>query len=45
MLNENLLAVLIVILALALTALGLDNGDLVKSVVAAYLGFLIGKRR
>lgn len=45
MLNENLVATLITILAIALTYFGLDDGSLIKSVVGAYLGYLIGKRR
>ena len=42
--NENLIAVLIVLMAIGLASLGLDDGSLVKTVVSAYLGFLVGKR-
>ena len=44
MLNENLIAVLIAALAIVLTILDLDNGDIIKSVISAYLGFLVGQR-
>jgi len=40
MLNENLIASLIALLAIGLCALGLDDGSLVKMVVAAWLGWL-----
>ena len=43
--NENLVALSIVVMAVFLTGVGLDNGDLIKSVVSAFLGYLIGKRR
>lgn len=43
MLNENLLATLVVLMAVGLAVLGLDDGALVRSVVAAYLGFLTAK--
>lgn len=42
--NENLLAIAIVLMAVILTVLGLDDGDLIKSVVSAYLGFLAARR-
>lgn len=44
MLNENLIATIIATLAIILTILGLDNGDIIKSVISAYLGFLLGQR-
>ena len=43
--NENVMAISIVVMAVFLTACGLDNGDLIKSVVSAFLGYLLGKRR
>ena len=45
MLNENLVAICVTVLALGLTYFGLDDGDLIKAVVGAYLGYLIGKRK
>lgn len=42
--NENLLAISIVVMAIVLTLLGLDDGSFIKSVVSAYLGFLTAKR-
>lgn len=42
--NENLIATLVVLMAISLTAYGLDDGSLVKMVVTAYLGFLFGKK-
>lgn len=42
--NENILAICITILAIVITLAGLDNGDLLKTVVGAYLGFLVGQR-
>ena len=42
--NENVLAMSIVVLACFLTGFGLDDGSLIKSVICAYLGFLAGKR-
>ena len=44
MLNENLIAVIIATLAVILAILDLDDGDIIKSVITAYLGFLIGQR-
>ena len=44
MLNENLVALIIATLAVVLVVLDLDNGDIIKSVITAYLGFLIGQR-
>ena len=44
MLNENLIAVIIAALAVILAILDLDNGDIIKSVISAYLGFLLGQR-
>ena len=43
--NENIVAVAIVVMAIFLTACGLDNGDLIKSIVCAFLGYILGKRR
>ena len=40
MLNENLVATLITLLAVAMLAFGLDDGSLVKMIVAAWLGWL-----
>ncbi len=42
--NENVIAISIVVLACFVTVLGLDDGSLIKSVIAAYLGYLTGKR-
>ena len=42
--NENLLAISIVVMAVVLTACGLDYGSFIKSVVSAYLGFMTAKR-
>ena len=44
MLNENLVALIIATLAVILVVLDLDNGDIIKSVISAYLGFLVGQR-
>ena len=44
MLNENLVALIIATLAVILAVLDLDNGDIIKSVISAYLGFLLGQR-
>lgn len=44
MLNENLIAILIAALAVILVIFDLDNGDIIKSVISAYLGFLVGQR-
>ena len=44
MLNENLVALIIATLAVILVVLDLDNGDIIKSVITAYLGFLLGQR-
>lgn len=44
MINENLIAALSVLGAIGLAALGLDDGTLVRMVVTAFLGFLVGKR-
>ena len=41
---ENIIALSITIMAITLAYLGLDDGDLIKTVVGAYLGFLAGKR-
>lgn len=41
--NENLLATLIVLLAVGASALGLDDGSLIRMVISAYLGFLTAK--
>ena len=43
--NENLIGISIVVMAIFLTACGLDNGDLIKLVVSAFLGYILGKRR
>jgi hypothetical protein len=42
--NENLIAIAIVLASLLAGYLGLDDGDLIKMVVSAFLGFLTGKR-
>ena len=42
--NENLIAITIAALAVSLAWLGLDDGAIIKSVISAYLGFLLGKR-
>ena len=42
--NENLIAALSVLGAIGLAALGLDDGSLVRMVVTAFLGFLLGKK-
>lgn len=44
MLNENIIAVGILVIPLVLAFLGLDDGDLAKMVVTAFLGWLVGKR-
>ena len=44
MLNENLIAIIVASLAVVLVVLDLDNGDIIKSVISAYLGFLVGQR-
>ena len=43
-LNENVIAIAIVVLAISLAYFGLDDGSFIKSVVSAYLGFLTAKR-
>jgi len=42
--NENLIAITVVAASLLAGYLGLDDGDLVKMVVSAFLGYLTGKR-
>ena len=42
--NENVIAISIVAMAIVLAYLGLDDGSFIKSVVSAYLGFLMAKR-
>ena len=42
--NENVIAISIVVLAGILAFSGLDDGSYIKSVVSAYLGFLTAKR-
>ena len=42
--NENVIAVSIMALAFILAYFDLDNGDFIKSVVSAYLGFLTAQR-
>jgi hypothetical protein len=44
MLNENVLALSICIMAISLAYIGLDDGNTVKTVISAYLGYLLGKR-
>lgn len=44
MLNENLITIIIAALAVVLVVFDLDNGDIIKSVISAYLGFLVGQR-
>ncbi len=42
--NENLIAVSLIVASVVLAWLGFDDGSLAKMVVTAFLGFLIGKR-
>lgn len=42
--NENLIAIAIVVASVLLGYIGLDDGSLTKMVVSAFLGFLTGKR-
>jgi len=43
-LNENLIAVSLLVASVGLAWLGFDDGSLCKMVVTAFLGFIIGKR-
>lgn len=43
-LNENLLAILVVVLALYLATYDGTHADILREVIYAYLGFLLGKR-
>jgi len=42
--DENLIAIAILVASLGLVGLGVDDGDLCKMICTSYLGFLIGKR-
>lgn len=42
--NENLIAISIVLASISLAMLGLDDGSLTKMVVSAFLGYLTAKR-
>lgn len=42
--NENLIATLVVLMAVALVAFGYDDGSYLRMIISAYLGFLFGKK-
>jgi len=42
--NENLIAIAILMASVGLVMLGVDDGSLCKMIVGTYLGFLVGKR-
>ena len=43
-LNENLVAILIVALAIYLNSAALPHADILREIIYVYLGFLVGKR-
>lgn len=42
--NENLIAVAVLLASFGASYLNIDDGSLLKMVVSAYLGLLVGKR-